>query len=82
MSSVADRLSKFLENAFAKAFSKENNKDSLDMVPNNSASFLYENIKEYKDAGCNFRRTKDQMSRGLTRDEAFEEFKKDKKKLQ
>jgi hypothetical protein len=80
MSSVSDRLSKFLENAFTQAFRKKNDENSLDLVPSEDAYFLYENIKEYKDAGYHFRRTKDQMSRGLTREEAFEEFKKDKKK--
>ena len=81
MSSVADRLSKFLENAFSRAFNKENEDSSIDMVPKGDLSFLYENIQEYKDAGYHFRRTKDQMNRGLTRDEAFEEFRKGKKKL-
>ena len=80
MSNVADRLSKFLENAFSKAFNRENNEEILDVKPDEYASFMYESIQEYKDAGYHFRRTKDQMSRGLTREEAFEEFRKDKKK--
>ena len=41
---------------------------------------MYESVQDYKDAGYHFRRTKDQMSRGLTREEAFKEYKKDKKK--
>ena len=79
MSGVADRLSKFLENAFSKAFSRESAEDSY-AKPDEDSSFLYTNIQEYKDAGLHFRRTKDQMSRGLTREEAFEEFKEGKKK--
>jgi len=79
MTSVADRLSKFLENAFKKAFDKDTTKDSLGVSSDKSSSFLYETIQEYKDAGYHFRRTKDQMNRDLTREEAFEEFKNDKK---
>tara|TARA_R110002051_G_scaffold25414_3_gene62057 strand:+ start:310 stop:555 length:246 start_codon:yes stop_codon:yes gene_type:complete len=78
MSSVADRLSKFLENAFTKAFNRENDDKSLSVMPDKDVAFMYENIKEYKAAGYHFRRTKDQMSRGLTREEAFKEFKKGK----
>tara|TARA_R110000824_G_scaffold9783_5_gene43274 strand:+ start:6237 stop:6482 length:246 start_codon:yes stop_codon:yes gene_type:complete len=80
MSNVADRLSKFLENAFSRAFNKENNESSENTESYDDSHFLYKNIQEYKDAGLHFRRTKDQMLRGLTRDEAFEEFKNDKKK--
>jgi|GEM_PF-6539369 len=80
MNSVADRLSKFLENAFKKAFDKDKIKDNLGVSSDKNSSFLYENIQEYKDAGYHFRRTKVQMNRGLTREEAFEEFKNDKKK--
>ena len=80
MSSVADRLSKFLENAFKKAFNKDKIEDNLGDQPDKNLSFIYENIQEYKDAGYHFRRTKDQMNRGLTREEAFKEFKNDKKK--
>ena len=80
MSSVADRLSKFLENAFAKAFCREEDDKSLNVTPDKDVSFMYESVQDYKDAGYHFRRTKDQMSRGLTREEAFKEFKKDKKK--
>jgi|TARA_Y100000310_G_scaffold248782_1_gene254722 hypothetical protein len=79
MSGVADRLSKFLENAFSKAFSRDDNEESLDVQSDKDMSFMYESIEEYKDAGYHFRRTKDQMSRGLTREEAFKEFKKGKK---
>lgn len=81
MSGVADKLSKFLERAFTKAFSRENLKDDMDLIPDDNSSFLYDNIQEYKDAGLHFRRTKNQMSRGLTREEAFEELRKSKKKL-
>lgn len=80
MSSVADKLSKFLENAFAKAFRREEDDKSLNTTLDKDVSFLYESVQDYKDAGYHFRRTKDQMSRGLTREEAFKEFKKDKKK--
>ena len=81
MSSVADRLSKFLENAFKKAFDREVLEDSVTVDFEKKDSLLYETIEEYKEAGYHFRRTKDQMSRGLTREEAFEEFKKEKKNL-
>tara|TARA_R100001244_G_scaffold119208_1_gene88863 strand:- start:545 stop:790 length:246 start_codon:yes stop_codon:yes gene_type:complete len=80
MSSVADKLSKFLENAFAKAFRREEDDKSLNVTLDKDVSFMYESVQDYKDAGYHFRRTKDQMSRGLTREEAFKEFKKDKKK--
>ena len=80
-SSVADKLSKFLENAFKKAFSNDKKADVVDVSSEDNSSFLYETIQEYKDAGYHFRRTKDQMSRGLTREESFDEFKKAKKKL-
>ena len=80
MSSVADKLSKFLENAFTKAFSREDDDKSLDVTLDKDVSFMYESVQDYKDAGYHFRRTKDQMSRGLTREEAFKEYKKDKKK--
>ena len=81
MSNVADRLNKFLENAFKKAFDREVFKDEVAMNFKENDSILYETIEEYKEAGYHFRRTKDQMSRGLTREEAFEEFKKEKKNL-
>jgi len=80
MSNVADKLSKFLENAFAKAFRREEDNKSLNVTLDKDVSFMYESVQDYKDAGYHFRRTKDQMSRGLTREEAFKEFKKDKKK--
>mgnify|MGYP003648117226 FL=1 len=80
MSSVADKLSKFLENAFAKAFRREKDDKSLNVTLDKDVSFMYESVQDYKDAGYHFRRTKDQMSRGLTREEAFKEYKKDKKK--
>tara|TARA_R110002051_G_scaffold82711_1_gene147206 strand:- start:725 stop:970 length:246 start_codon:yes stop_codon:yes gene_type:complete len=80
MSNVADKLSKFLENAFAKAFRREKDDKSLNVTLDKDVSFMYESVQDYKDAGYHFRRTKDQMSRGLTREEAFKEFKKDKKK--
>ena len=79
MSSVAARLSKFLESAFKRAFDREKNNDTVDLVISDNSSFLYETIEEYRDAGYHFRRTKDQMNRGLTREEAFDEFKKNKK---
>ena len=38
-------------------------------------SSLYESAEEYKEkTGKRFRRTKDQMARGLTVEESFEEF--------
>ena len=79
-SRIADKLSNFLENAFKKAFSNNEEADVLDASSEKDSSFLYDTIQEYKDAGYHFRRTKDQMSRGLTREEAFEEFSNDKKK--
>ena len=81
MSSVADKLSRFLENAFLKAFNKDSFKDDLVVSSEERDSFLYETIEEYKEAGHHFRRTKDQMDRDLTREEAFEEFKKKKNSL-
>jgi len=81
MSSVADKLSRFLENAFKKAFNKESIEDDLAVGSEEKDSFLHETIEEYKEAGHHFRRTKEQMSKGLTREEAFEEFKKEKKNL-
>ena len=80
MSGVADRLSKFLEKAFVRAFNKDSDKEGVDVASFEDSSFIYESIEEYKDAGYHFRRTKDQMSRGLTREEAFKEFIQDKKK--
>jgi uncharacterized protein YdcH (DUF465 family) len=79
MSSVSDKLGKFLDSAFKKVFDRENNIDNgVQSIA--GSEFLYETIQEYKDAGYHFRRTKDQISRGLTREESFEEF-KNKKKL-
>ena len=80
MNSISVRLSNFLENAFTKAFNKGKNEDTSDSASNNDNSVIYENIQEYKDAGYHFRRTKTQMDRGLTREEAFTEFMKNKKK--
>jgi len=79
MSSVSDKLVKFLERALQKAFSNESSKDDSAVGFEKRCSFSYETVEEYKEAGHHFRRTKDQMSRGLTRKEAFEEFKKEKK---
>jgi len=81
MSSVSDKLSKFLENAFKKAFVREVLEDNVAVDFKEKDSFLHETIEDYKASGYHFRRTKDQMSRGLTREEAFEEFKKEKKNL-
>jgi len=81
MSNVADRLNRFLENVFRKASSQKAVKDNLVTGSGEQDSFIYETIEEYKEAGQHFRRTKNQMSRGLTREEAFEEFRKEKKSL-
>jgi len=80
MSSVADKLGKFLENAFKRAFNKS---ESFDLVSGEKEivceeAFQHKTLEEYKSAGYNFRRTKDQMSRGLSREQAFEEFQKHK----
>ena len=81
MSSVADKLGKLLENAFKKAFNREESGISACEKSTEESSFIHTTIQEYKEAGHHYRRTKDQMSRGLTREEAFEEFKKTKNKL-
>jgi len=84
MSNVADRLSKFLENAFKKAFSMSEDSSNLNLKEDQKFvhvdTFQYDTIEDYKNAGHNFRRTKDQMDRRLSREEAFKEFKKSKNK--
>jgi len=70
----------FLENAFKRAFNKS---ESFDLVSGEKEivceeAFQHKTLEEYKSAGYNFRRTKDQMSRGLSREQAFEEFQKHK----
>ena len=77
MSSVADKLGKFLESAFKKAFNKNETSGEEETLVCEEA-FQYRTLEEYKSAGHNFRRTKDQMSRGLSREQAFEEFQKHK----
>ena len=63
-----DVLSNIIDEAFSKAF-KEKKEVS------HSANPEYVSIEEYTGkTGKRFRMTKDQMDRGLTREEAFEEL--------
>ena len=63
-----DLLDKLIEQAFRGAFKKETK------LQKNEETVLYESIQDYTtQTGKRFRMTKDQKTRGLTREEAFNE---------
>jgi len=71
-----DRFYKVLEDVIDQAFRQswvnvENKKKAKNKVPPQ----IYESIEEYKtQTGKRFRMTRDQVSRGLTREQAFKEI--------
>ena len=80
MSEISNKLVRFLEDAFERAFQKKDLSELSDSLDISRSSFDYETLEEYTEAGNRFRRTKAQMERKLPREEAFGEFKQQKLK--
>ena len=80
MSEVSNKLVKFLEDAFDRVFQKKDLSEMPDSLKISGCLFEYETLEEYTESGNRFRRTKAQMEKGLSREEAFEEFKQQKQR--
>lgn len=71
-----ERFYKVLEDVIDQAFRQSwVNVENKKKDKNNTPRQIYESIQDYKTkTGKRFRMTRDQVSRGLTRDEAFKEI--------